>query len=287
MAVSTDAEPSFAARLSRYGLGPIDLNLLSATRQTVSHRGVTASTGGQASFELLYARRGAIDVDHCGRRAVVSPGSFVLLDNDLPWRLRFADGGDCPTVHMTKDWLLTFAPLAQNLCGVPLGVASVWARPLAGYVSAIADEGPATAGIPRDDMADQLGAMARLLFCNATVGDGAGSRDLRRRIVECIADAYSDPDLCPATVAHELAISPRHLHRVLARSGLTFSTVLRDTRIAAASSLLTCDRLRNLSIGEIAWRSGYADQSHFARVFRTERGCSPAQFRRAAVNTPS
>ncbi len=282
MAVTSDAEPAFSARWARYALGPIDLNLLAATRQVVSHRAGMAPSGGPASFELLFARSGAINVEHCGRRSIVAPGSFILLDNDHPWYLAFPGGGDCPTVHMPKDWLLGFAPAAHDVCGVPLGMASLWARPLASYISALADEGPASAGMQRDGLAEQLGAMTRILLSNATARTCARARDLKQRIVDCIADSYSDPDIDPAAIAGELSISTRHLHRVLARNGLSFSGILRDTRMSAAASMLMNERTSDLPIGEIAWRAGYADQSHFARVFRAEQGCSPAQFRTMA-----
>lgn len=282
MAVTSDAQTGFAARWARYGLGPIDLNLLSATRQVVSHRAGIPSRGGPASFELLFARTGAINVDHCGRRSVVAPGSFILLDNDHSWDLVFDRGGDCPTVHMPKDWLLGFAPAAHDFCGVPLGMSSSWARPLASYIAAIADEGPASAGMRRDGLAEQLGAMTQILLCNEATPPCPRSRDLKQSIIDCIADAYSNPQLDPSAIARELSISIRHLHRVLARNGLSFSGVLRDMRISAAASLLMNERTRDIPVGEIAWRAGYADQSYFARVFRTEQGCSPVQFRKMA-----
>ncbi len=283
MDVTTDAEPGFAARWARYGLGPIDLNLLAATRQTVSHRAGNLPRGSAGSFELLFARNGAIDVAHCGRRSVVAPGCFILLDNEHPWELSFPRGGDCPTLHMPKDWLLALAPAAPMFCGAPLGLSSGWARALAGYISALADEGPASAGVQRDGLAEQIGAMTHILLSGEARRPCAQSRDLKQRIVDCIADNYRDPELHPAAVARALSISTRHLHRVLARHGLSFTLVLRDARIAAATSLLTCETTRDRPIGDIAWQAGYADQSHFARVFRAANGCSPAQFRRMSL----
>lgn len=279
MAVTSDAVRGFAARWARYGLGPVDLNLLAATRQVVSHRSGAGWQRMSPSFELLFARSGRIEIDHLGRRSVIAPGSFLLLDNDHPWNLTFPHGGTCPTVHMPKEWLVSFAPAAHDFCGIPLGLSSLWARPLASCIVAIADEGPASAGVRREDLADQLGALTRMLLGNAAAGRCAQSRDLKQRIVDYIADAHADPGLDPAMVAQSLSISTRHLHRVLARYGLRFSGVLRHIRLSAAASLLTREDMRDIPIGEIAWRVGYADQSHFARVFRADQGCSPADYR--------
>ncbi|WP_404823122.1 helix-turn-helix domain-containing protein [Novosphingobium percolationis] len=54
-------------------------------------------------------------------------------------------------------------------------------------------------------------------------------------------------------------------------------------RISAAESLLMSSHTSHLQIGEIAWRVGFTDQSHFARIFREAHGCSPSDFRRNLV----
>ena len=58
----------------------------------------------------------------------------------------------------------------------------------------------------------------------------------------------------------------------------SFRELLRDERLAAANLLLTTT---DFLVGEIAALVGIADEQHFNRLFKKERGVSPGQFRRA------
>jgi AraC-like DNA-binding protein len=57
--------------------------------------------------------------------------------------------------------------------------------------------------------------------------------------------------------------------------GRTFSTMLRDRRIAAALALLEAGQ----PLHAIAEQCGFYDQSHFTRTFRETRGMTPSRFR--------
>jgi len=65
----------------------------------------------------------------------------------------------------------------------------------------------------------------------------------------------------------------RRLRRIL---GITASQLVTKSRIDAASAML---RDGGLSVGDIAHRCGYFDQSAFSRVFRRTVGLTPRQYR--------
>lgn len=79
-----------------------------------------------------------------------------------------------------------------------------------------------------------------------------------------------------AHAAHELAYSQRSLQRHLARTGRSFSSVLRRARMRAATHLLM---ETNTSLAEIGYCCGYADQAHFQRDFRRVGNMTPRLFR--------
>lgn len=81
-----------------------------------------------------------------------------------------------------------------------------------------------------------------------------------------------------ADAARAAGLSPSRFCAVFKQeTGTTFSRVLQRIRVDRAALLL---RRGNASMGEIALRCGFSDQSYFIRVFRRERGCTPGQFRR-------
>lgn len=78
-------------------------------------------------------------------------------------------------------------------------------------------------------------------------------------------------------VAARLRLRPRTLQRQLATEGMSYSAIVDRVRFETACRLL---RETRLTIGEIAFRLGYADHPHLTRAFRRMSGGSPAEFRR-------
>ena len=93
-------------------------------------------------------------------------------------------------------------------------------------------------------------------------------------------------DLTDAKSLHEIAracgISVSHFSRAFRKStGLAPHAWLLQERVESAKHLL---RRRDLSLSEIARACGFADQSHFARVFSNRVGSSPGVWRKAILD---
>jgi AraC family transcriptional regulator len=81
-------------------------------------------------------------------------------------------------------------------------------------------------------------------------------------------------------IATEFGLSVSHFSRAFRIStGLPPHQWLLRQRVSAAKQLMTA---RDLSLSEIAISAGFANQSHFTRVFSAQVGVSPAAWRREA-----
>jgi AraC-like DNA-binding protein len=80
--------------------------------------------------------------------------------------------------------------------------------------------------------------------------------------------------------ARSLAISERSLQRRLGVEGRSFSTVLRQARMRAATELLVGSAA---TLAEIGYCCGYADQAHFQRDFLRATNINPRTFRTVNV----
>ncbi len=80
-----------------------------------------------------------------------------------------------------------------------------------------------------------------------------------------------------ADVARSLGLSARSLHRRLADDGLNFRTLTDETRKELAEGLLRDERY---SLSEIAFLTGFSEQSAFNRAFKRWIGRSPAAHRK-------
>lgn len=78
-------------------------------------------------------------------------------------------------------------------------------------------------------------------------------------------------------IAHIVGVHPAHLTRAFRRGfGQSIGEYVRELRIARARHLLETSEM---TIGEIAHATGFADHSHFARTFKKYTGRSPQSYR--------
>ena len=85
-------------------------------------------------------------------------------------------------------------------------------------------------------------------------------------------------------IAAEFGLSVSHFSRAFRIStGLPPHQWLLRQRVKAAKQLMT---VRDLPLSEIAISAGFANQSHFTRVFSAAVGVSPAAWRREAHGAP-
>ena len=80
-------------------------------------------------------------------------------------------------------------------------------------------------------------------------------------------------------VARRLAMSDRTLHRRLAEKNLTFKTLVDTTRRNVSENLLRTSRY---TLTEVAFLTGFSEQSAFNRAFKRWTGRTPTAFREAA-----
>jgi AraC-like DNA-binding protein len=74
-------------------------------------------------------------------------------------------------------------------------------------------------------------------------------------------------------------LSPFHFTRTFRDAvGLTPHAYVLHTRLARAQTLLAAQ----LPVSEVAYGTGFADQSHLTHAFRRQFGCTPARYARAA-----
>lgn len=91
-----------------------------------------------------------------------------------------------------------------------------------------------------------------------------------------VSDALSDGLPRIATVAKRLAMSERTLGRRLADRGLTFKAVVESTQRTLAHNLL---RQSRYSLSEVAFLTGFSEQSAFTRAFKRWFGETPKRYR--------
>ncbi|MAY86179.1 MAG: AraC family transcriptional regulator [Pseudooceanicola sp.] len=95
-----------------------------------------------------------------------------------------------------------------------------------------------------------------------------------------IAQALSEGTPKLAEIARSLGLSARSFHRRLSDHGMSFQSLTEDTRRDLAEGLL---RDESHSLAEIAFLTGFSEQSAFTRAFKRWVGTTPATYRKGLL----
>ena len=105
-----------------------------------------------------------------------------------------------------------------------------------------------------------------------------GDRSLVEQARGAIAQALSEGVPKRSDIARGLGLSARSFHRRLSEHGVSFQAITEDTRRELAKGLLRDNRH---SLAEIAFLTGFSEQSSFTRAFKRWVGQTPASYRKA------
>lgn len=213
-----------------------------------------------------------------------SRGQFVARLNDPAWLF-----GVGPGTRSTVLVLPATAELRSLVAGRPVAgpTASAQMRVLMAHVATVRET--------LDDLSEAGVAAARNAMIELTKGvlSGEGPDPDEALLVPALAAAarrvaerrLTDPDLSPGLLARELHVSVRTLQRAFAETGEPATSYIRRRRLERAKEELTSQG-RSVTVSELAARSGFADSSHFIRVFKEKYGESPARLARLAHRGP-
>lgn len=123
-----------------------------------------------------------------------------------------------------------------------------------------------------------LEAHARSLLVDRGTAPG-----LEARVRVAVAAGLPGREPTIAAVARALGTSPRTLQRRLRDEGTAFAAVVDAVRRERAEGFL---RAPDVSIAEVSWLVGFAEQSAFTRAFRRWTGVAPTAWRRTALDSP-
>ena len=128
-----------------------------------------------------------------------------------------------------------------------------------------------------------VGAAVALPFLDAMVPALAKAQGRKppawvKELREMIQDQV-DAHLTLKELSKDLDINPAYLSREFSKyfDNLSFGEYLRKRRIEKALELLGAT---DYSLTEIAYLTGFSDQSHFTRTFRQHTGKNPSAYRK-------
>ena len=240
---------------------------------------------GDDSFALVYPERGSITLDHLGHTRRLSGGEGAFLHTIRPGTM--GSSGKSQYIAMLVP-RATRSGDTEALLTMKMPRELPAMRLLQSYVGVLDAIGP-QAGEPFNTTASahildllELAASQRLeQNTHSPQPRLQGQRTLIA--LDFIARNFRDPNLSGDSIARHQGISIRHLQRLIEKAGIRFTEHVNELRLQAAYQDLTDPEQNDRTILAIATNAGFADVSHFNRLFRRRFDANPSTVRQQSL----
>ena len=240
----------------------------------------TLAAKGDGSIGMIVNLGGKAAASQFGRDVTLAPGDAIAVVPNEPGVL---------TCTGQLGLVLPRAALAarvDDIEGAAMRVvprASEPLRLLKRYLAFVRKE--VSLGLDRPDLRQTVASHIHDLIALAIgpnrdtrhAGLGAVAAARLAATVADIVENFTDPGLSLSALARRQGVSPRYLQRLFEASGASFTSHVRELRLQRASALLAQSHARQ--IADIAMEAGFADVSHFNRLFRARFGETPTAAR--------
>jgi AraC-like DNA-binding protein len=282
--VSPQSKEGFHASAAIFRSGTLGL-LRASTSPVRQSNSRSLITSDDVSFgTVMSSRWGATQL---GRAADLRAGDGVLLSNGDVGALTFPEHCRYVTFGLPKSALAPLVPDIGALFARRIPASNPAQQMLLRYLELAQEDHLAASPELQtaftnhvcDLLALALGATRDATELATTRGVSAARL---RAMKDDIRRACSSPDLSVHSIATLYGVSARYVQRVFEESGSTFTQHVTEQRLEAAYKVLRRRTPANVPISTIAYDCGFADVSHFNRVFRQRFGCTPTDVRNAA-----
>jgi len=273
----------FSGEIRHGTLGQIEISKVTSSREISRRTRQHVNCDSRDTYVLVNGIRGDVRLQQSTRTMQIVPHSFVFYCASHPYEWHHLEMTEVRNIaipgHLLKSRLRNVDLFAGHSYTDTVGM---W-RILADLMGTSLRELEA---IP-EAASYQLGAQIVDLLAVALEADGrlslyeASSRNgVYRRCLGFIRGNIINGDLGPDLIASAVGVSVRSLHRIFAENGASVTERIREERLAASLRHLQNPASAEISISEIAHRTGFRNQSHFSHAFRARYGMTPTDWRR-------
>lgn len=238
------------------------------------------------AVRLVIMIEGEATLSAGGHTERLVPGGGAIVHGWDEWL--YESRGDVNRVHV--DIAADQAPFAAALSSVP---ALVWSAdtPLLRAAAAALTE-----VVRRDDAIDAasrdaLRRMAQSVILSVLAAPPGGGvpaparQRQRTEVLAHIAANHASPDLNPAAIAAAFGVSMRSLQRLFEGEAMGVAEYIAAARLEHALAILREPLLREVSMEEVASRSGFGSVARMRRAVRQATGLSPTSVQAQAVGS--
>jgi AraC family transcriptional activator of tynA and feaB len=271
----------FTGQISSLGRGPIKLVQVRSDNEIGVRTRRHAAGDTDEVFVIAMVNRGTVEFSQRNRSCVLSDGMVTLFAASEPYLIRHDDPAEVINLTVQSSLLESFLSQPHDRVCRAFDMRGLVGRVSRDLLVGLADSANGDGEISPASLRLALDSMAVLIQEKDAAPPGLTRPQaaMLRRCNELIDAGVSDSALSPQYLAQQMGVSVRHLHALFQRAGTTICEGILAARLARSLRLLEDASGQRARIKEIAFDSGFTNQSYFSAQFRKRYGKTPRQMR--------
>ena len=279
--------PSFSGTIEIASLPGLVLANYDADAATVRRSEKYAARADCDDLLLGLHLEGEVAISQDGRDSIINERNFYLLDPLREFEVSLKGRNKNLVVKIPRTQLEARLGQLGDLTARPIAPGNPVSTLAMGFVEMLPQQSKTLDAIASLNIAEQALDLIALALSTHQRVEGASLSSPRAiallRLKATVERLLIEPGLKPERIATEAGISVRYANSLLAEEGSSIERYINERRLQRCRRALEDSRQDHRSIGEIAFKWGFSDLSHFSRRFKTRFGMSPSDYRREAL----
>lgn len=273
----------FEAEVSAHRFGCGELSTIRANASEVIRTRHLAEVSEDAHIKLMWQIQGSVHLEQDSRRCLLEPGQATVCDTARPYRIGLSDGAQFAVFMLPHEACPGWQQISERICGVRLPEgASI--RAALGSLMALTSMEQQSQG---EDVATVIKAIQWMITgalhrCASAQGVSASQNPKIAKAQRYILDHIANPGLSANELAATLCMSRRSLYMLFKECDTTPARLIQDLRLEQSMRALSDHAQQSRKITDIAFDNGFSDYATFSRLFKTQYGMTPSEFRQKA-----
>jgi len=241
------------------------------------------------TYTFLFVRRGQYRCVRSEGQTIAHSGFFILTPSDVPFfgEIKPDERGIHESIQINLPFHLLRKYVNMDYPHIDALPANTGDGALAECIIShlIARQDQIPPEVARSSMATCVAALGAALRTTQGPRENAHKKISDRRMGDFesfIRCHLAEKDLSLSSLAARFDLSKRYICHLFKAHDASFSDLVWDIRLKAASDWLRSPTMRNCRISEISEMTGFKSVAHFSRKFHRVFGTTPSEYRKAA-----
>lgn len=272
----------FQAEVSAYRFGDGALSTISAGASEVIRTRHLAEASESGFIKLVWQMSGELLLEQDNRRCIVEPGQATVCDTARPYRMRLSDRAHFAVLVLPYSACPGWEHISQKICGAKVAENATMRAALGALMAVTSLPAVEAASSATVFQALRWMLSASLHRSASDLGASTFQNPRLNKAQRHILDHIGDPGLDANGLAEALCMSRRSLYMLFKECRLTPARMIHDIRLEQSLQVLGDLRQQHRKITDIAFDHGFSDYATFSRLFKTQYGMTPSEYRMKA-----